>query len=319
MGESFNNVLPHGKVIEDPMGGVILSSFNAPGEVARAMVDLSQKKCGSSLLNLLVLGTAAGAYIGFGAQLAMTATVDTASFLGTGVSKLLFGAVFSVGLMIVVIAGAELFTGNNLIAVGVLAGRVPFRGLLRNWTVVYCANFLGSLLLVLLIHWTGLWKMGDGSLGAKAVSIARAKVGLTWTEAFFRAVLCNWLVCLAVWLAVAAKDVAGKIAGIFFPIMAFVASGFEHSIANMYFVPLGIAVKGEETVRAALVRAGDIPAGAVAEQLAGLTTGAFLVNNLIPVTLGNIVGGVLFVAAAYWLVYLGVRDQRPGGEENVPA
>jgi formate/nitrite transporter len=245
-------------------------------------------------LRLTILGIFAGVYIGFGAQLAIMVTHDMAGFLGVGMAKLIGGAVFSVGLMLVVIAGAELFTGNNLIALSVLGGKAKVGGLLRNWTIVYFANFAGSLLLVLLMYWSGLWKTNGGLVGAKALSIANAKVNLTFLQAFARGILCNWLVCLAVWMATSARTVVGKIWAIFFPIMAFVASGFEHSVANMFFIPMGLVLKGQTAV---------VTAAGLTDKLSHLTIGGF-VMNLIPVTLGNIVGGAFFVATLYWMVYV---------------
>lgn len=260
-----------------------------PATVADSLTrTVCVKKTQQSVLNLAILGIFAGVYIGFGAQLATFVTHDAAAFLGLGMSKLIGGAVFSVGLMLVVIAGAELFTGNNLILLSVLDRQVKLRGLLRNWTIVYIANFAGALLLVLLMYWGGLWKTGGGAVGAAAVKLADAKVGLSFLEALARGILCNWLVCLAVWMAVSARDVVGKIFAIFFPIMAFVASGFEHSIANMYFIPMGLALKGQ----------------GLAEASSNLTIGGMFVKNLIPVTIGNIIGGALFVAALYWIVYV---------------
>ncbi len=246
------------------------------------------KKTQQSFIRLSILGVFAGVYIGFGAQLATLVTHDLAAFVGVGLAKLIGGAVFSVGLMLVVIAGAELFTGNNLIFLSVLDRQIKPRGLLRNWGIVYFANLAGSLLLVLLMYWSGLWKTNGGAVGATAVGIANAKVNLTFLEAFARAILCNWLVCLAVWMAASARTVVGKIFAIFFPIMAFVASGFEHSIANMYFIPMGLALKGQ----------------GLAEATANLTVGGMIVKNLIPVTIGNIVGGAFFVATLYWVVYV---------------
>jgi formate/nitrite transporter len=260
-----------------------------PATVAESLSrSLCVKKVEGSFVRLAILGIFAGVYIGFGAQLATMVTHDAASFIGLGLSKLISGAVFSVGLMLVVIAGAELFTGNNLILLSVLDRQAKVTGLLRNWTIVYFANLAGSLLLVLLMYWSGLWKAGGGAVGATAVKIAGAKVDLPFLEAFARAILCNWLVCLAVWMATAARTVVGKVFAIFFPITAFVASGFEHSIANMYFIPMGLALKGQ----------------GLAEASANLTVGGMIVRNLIPVTIGNIVGGAFFVAALYWVVYI---------------
>ncbi len=265
-----------------------------PATVADSLTrTVCVKKTQQSVLNLTVLGIFAGVYIGFGAQLATLVTHDLATYVGLGMSKLIGGAVFSVGLMLVVIAGAELFTGNNLILLSVLDRQVRIRALLRNWTIVYIANFAGALLLVLLMYWSGLWKTGGGAVGLAALKVADAKVNLTFLEAFSRAILCNWLVCLAVWMAVSARDVVGKIFAVFFPIMAFVASGFEHSIANMYFIPIGLAMKWQ----------------GLGEASANLTIGGMFVKNLIPVTLGNIVGGAFFVATLYWIVY--VRGSKP--------
>jgi len=262
------------------------------------------QKVQASVLRLSILGLFAGIYIGFGAQLAIMVTHDMASFLGVGMAKLIAGAVFSIGLMLVVIAGAELFTGNNLIFLSVLDRQVSVGRLARNWTIVYFANLAGSLLLVLLMYWSGLWKVDGALVGAKALAIANAKVNLSWLESFSRGILCNWLVCLAVWMAVSAATVVGKIWAIFFPIMAFVASGFEHSVANMFFIPMGLAMKGQTAV---------VTAAGLADKLSHLTIGGMVIN-LIPVTLGNIIGGAFFVSTLYWVVY--IRKQRI--DEAVP-
>ncbi len=218
-----------------------------PGEVAGSACNASKAKSTLSFGKMVVLGMLAGAYIGFGAYFATTVGSDAAKFLGNGVGQLLFGAVFSVGLMMVVIGGAELFTGNNMfMVVGALQGEISWRSLIWNWIVVWVFNFVGALILVFIIYGAfygdggvGLFK---GSVGAKALAVAKGKLELGWWAAFFRAILCNWLVCMAVWLALASKDVVGKIFGIFFPIMAFVAMGFEHSVANMFFIPMGLLV-----------------------------------------------------------------------------
>ncbi len=251
-------------------------------------------KTQASALKLTILGIFAGVYIGFGAELAIMVTHDMAGFLGVGMAKLIGGAVFSVGLMLVVIAGAELFTGNNLIFLAVLDRQVSVNRLLRNWTIVYFANLVGSLLLVLLMYWSGLWKTDGGLVGAKALAIANGKVNLTFLQAFARGIMCNWLVCLAVWMAVSARTVIGKVWAIFFPIMAFVASGFEHSVANMFFIPMGLVMKGQTAI---------VTTAGLADKLSHLTIGG-MVMNLIPVTLGNIIGGAFFVATLYWVVYL---------------
>lgn len=250
------------------------------------------QKVNASILKLIVLGILAGVYIGFGACLATLIGHDAAKYLGLGLSRLVTGGVFSVGLMLVVIAGAELFTGNNLMLMGVLDKRAALSKMFYKWMVVFAANFLGSMLLAYLYYATNLWKMGDSAVGLAALNIANLKTNLTFTEAFSRGILCNWLVCLAVWMAIASREVVSKIFAIFFPIMAFVALGFEHSIANMYFVPLGIFLKGSNLVANTTLN------------LSGLTWGSFFLKNLIPVTIGNIIGGAFFVGLLYWLVYI---------------
>ena len=265
-----------------------------PATVAATLSEtVCVKKTNESVLRLTVLGILAGAYIGFGAQLATMVTHDLAGLLGVGMAKFMSGAVFSVGLMLVVIAGAELFTGNNLIFLSLLDRQVGALKLLRNWGIVYFANLAGSLLLVALMYWSGLWKTNNAAVGVAALKLADAKVNLSFLEAFARGILCNWLVCLAVWMAVSARDVVGKIFAIFFPIMAFVASGFEHSIANMYFIPMGLALKADV-----------ITATGLTDALANLTVGGMIVRNLIPVTIGNILGGAFFVSTLYWIVYI---------------
>ncbi len=267
-----------------------------PATIADTLTrTVCRQKTRESILRLTILGFFAGVYIGFGAQLAIMVTYDLAAFVGVGMSKLIGGAVFSVGLMLVVVAGAELFTGNNLIFLSVLDRQVRIRKLLRNWTIVYFANLVGSLLLVLLMYWSGLWKTDGGLVGAKALSIANAKVNLTFLQAFARGILCNWLVCLAVWMAVSARAVAGKVFAVFFPITAFVASGFEHSIANMFFIPMGLALKGQATI---------VATAGLTGALSNLTIGRMIIRNLVPVTIGNIIGGSFFVATLYWLVYI---------------
>ena len=249
-------------------------------------------KATSPWLSLFVLGVMAGAYIGFGGLFSASVTFDMASSMGIGLKKLVTGAAFSLGLMLVVIAGAELFTGNNLMVSSVITGRTTWQKVLAKWGLVYFANFIGSILLALLFYASGLWKTGNGALGMVALKTAYAKVHLTPTEAFVRAIGCNWLVCLAVWMALAARQTISKIFAIFFPIMGFVAIGFEHCVANMYFIPVGIFLSR---------LAGLAPEGI---DVSTITWGAFVVKNLIPVTIGNVIGGAVFVGLGYWGAYL---------------
>jgi len=273
----------------------ILPGFLSPGGIANAMIAIGKAKANLSISRMLLLGILAGAFIGFGSELATITTYDMPKYLGVGFTKFIFGSVFSVGLMLVIIAGAELFTGNNLIFIKVLNREGELGKMFKSWFWVFVANFLGSLILVWIMFGTGLWKTGNFAVGAKALAIANGKVNLGWWEVFTRGIGCNWLVCLAVWMSVASKDIIGKIFGVYFPIMAFVASGFEHCVANMYFIPMGLLLKGNDTV---------VAAAGLAGKLSNLTLQGFFVNNLIPVTLGNIIGGSVCVATVYWLAYL---------------
>jgi formate/nitrite transporter len=266
----------------------------APKTIAETVAQtVGVAKATSPWLTVFVLGILAGAYIGFGGLLSTTVTFDTASKWGIGITKILGGAAFSVGLMLVVIAGAELFTGNNLMVSSVMMKEITFSTMLKRWGVVFVANFIGSLIVVFVFYFSGLWKTGDGALGVAAVKIAYNKTALTFGEALWRGIGCNWLVCLAVWMALAARQIIGKIFAIFFPIMAFVAIGFEHSVANMYFIPTGIMLMNG---------AGFNSVSGVDPNILGWMN--FLWRNLLPVTIGNIIGGAVFVGMSYWGAYL---------------
>jgi len=293
--------------------------FLTPAEIAATACAAGKAKSELPILKMIVLGILAGAYIGFGANLATKiGSMDTLLPGGTPGGQFLFGAVFSVGLMLVVIAGAELFTGNNMAcAISAMNGQASWGGLLINWVVVFIANFIGSVMLVYIVFWGGYWGQADAAgaitltaMGSKALAIAKGKLALTWGQAFFRGILCNWLVCLAVWMAFAAKDIVGKIFAIFFPIMAFVASGFEHSVANMFFIPMGITIANAnpDMVAAATKMVDGVPVSVfnmTADQVVQFFSYAnFFSSNLLPVTLGNIVGGAIFVGGFYWLAYL---------------
>ena len=265
--------------------------FLPPAEAAAAIVAAGERILTQPASRTLVLSLLAGFYIAFGAQLATVVTSDAAAHLGLGISRFLGGSVFSLGLMLVVICGAELFTGNSLLTKAALQGRIPWGKLAENWGVVLFGNFLGSLFFAWMMFETGLWK--SGRIGEHAVGIAAAKCQLDFGAAFVRGILCNWLVCLAVFMATAARDVVSKMLACYMPIMAFVASGFEHNVANMYFIPEGLFIDR-----------------ALGQQTPGLTWGNFFLGNQLPVTLGNIVGGVVFVAFAYWYVHL-ARKVKP--------
>ncbi|HRY24129.1 MAG TPA: formate/nitrite transporter family protein [Geminicoccaceae bacterium] len=248
-----------------------------PAEIARLIERSGVAKARLGTLQTLTLGLLAGAFIAMGSM--FYTLVMTGDGLGFGPARLLGGLVFSLGLILVVIAGAELFTGNNLIVMAWVDRRITLLDLARNWTLVYVANFIGAVGTAVLLTLSGTLALGDGAVRETAFAIALAKTGLVWHEALFRGLLCNALVCLAVWLTFAARDVTGKILAILLPIAAFVALGFEHSVANMYFIPLawmngapGVGIDG-------------------------------LLANLVPVTVGNIIGGGGFVGLTYWLCY----------------
>ncbi|MHC4822599.1 MAG: formate/nitrite transporter family protein [Planctomycetota bacterium] len=257
-----------------------------PREIARKVESLGVVKAHTDAISLMVLAVLAGAFISMGALLFTVVVTD--SSLGFGITRLIGGASFSLGLVLVVIAGAELFTGNNLIAMAWASGRIGLREVLRNWFLVYLGNVIGCLGTVALTLWAGLDGLGAGAVGETAVGIAQAKSELPILEAFARGILCNALVCLAVWLAMGGRSVADKILAILFPITAFVAIGLEHSIANWFFLPYGIALDG----------------GAVS--VAGSAW------NLLAVSAGNIVGGTLLVSGVYWVAYL--RSERMQGK-----
>ncbi len=264
------------------------SSFKSPGDTARAVATTGGVKDKSKISHTILLGFVAGAYIAFGGLLAeITNAGMIAAGFPVGLSKFAFGAVFPVGLILVVIAGSELFTGNVMyMTMGLLHGKASWGGLARNWIVSWIFNFVGALFVAYVLAYLGGVILADPAITAGAIKVATGKVNLSWDVAFIRAIGCNWLVCLAVYLAFASDDIIGKILGIWFPIMAFVTIGFEHSVANMFFIPLGMFLGGE-----------------------GITWGTMLWNNIIPVTLGNIVGGAIFVACIYWFVYLRDTDE----------
>jgi formate transporter len=263
-----------------------------PSEMACRAVDAGASKANCGFPRTFALGVLAGAFIAVGACFYTTVVTGIPPAL-IGPAKLVGGLCFSLGLILVVVGGAELFTGNVLIVMAVLSGRTRLAHLARNWAIVYAGNFVGSLLIAVLAYFAWQWKLGDGAVGATAYSIAARKLSLPFATAFCSGILCNFLVCLAVWLCYAARTVADKVLAIVFPITAFVALGFEHSVANMYFIPYGIMLSHTPGFTASPT----------------LTIPAFLLNNLLPVTIGNIVGGGLLVGAIYWFIY--IRTDHP--------
>ena len=219
-----------------------------------------------------------------------------------GVIKLLGGLVFCLGLILVIVAGAELFTGNNLIVMAWAAGKISTGQLLRNWGIVYLGNFVGSIGTVVIMLLSKQYTFASGQIGLTALNIANGKVHLGFVQAIALGAMCNALVCLAVWLCFSARSTTDKILSILFPITAFVAAGFEHSVANMYFVPMGLLIKGFGGPQF------WANIGKTAADYADLTWGHFVINNLLPVTIGNILGGSLMVGAVYWFIFLRPRQ-----------
>jgi formate transporter len=275
---------------------------------------LGVRKAHLKWVNMFALAVLAGAFISLGAIFATTlssgsfatATPDAATTLTTtwptGFSRLLAGFAFSLGLILVVVGGAELFTGNNLIVMAWANRKVSSQLLLKNWIIVYLGNFVGALGTVLIMFFTRQYTFSSGAIGLQALTTANAKCGLDFVQAIALGILCNALVCLAVWLTFSARTTTDKILAIIMPITAFVAAGFEHSVANMYFIPMGLAIKyGDPAFYAQAVEKAGKP-------FANLDVTNMFVNNLIPVTLGNIIGGAILVGAAYWFIYL--RPQR---------
>ena len=249
----------------------------SPTEIAARVANAGVAKASLPFLQMFILALLAGAFIAFGGML--FTLVMTNHGLGFGPSRLLGGLAFSLGLILVVVAGAELFTGNNLIVMAWAERKVSSRQLLRNWVIVFIGNVVGSVGMAFLVFWSGTLELDSGRVAETAMSIASAKIAIPPIKAFFRGLLCNTLVCLAVWLCFAAHSLTDKVIAIVFPITAFVALGFEHSIANAYLIPIGY-----------LAGAADV-------------TMMRFFENMLPVTVGNIVGGSVFVALVYWLIY----------------
>jgi formate/nitrite transporter len=270
-----------------------------PPAMARRAEDVGVQKVAMETPRLLALAVLAGAFIALGGVFATTALAGAAD-APWGPVRVLAGVVFSLGLVLVVVGGAELFTGNALIVMAWSSGRVPTAALVRNWAIVFAGNLAGALATALAVYLSGIHRAaGGGAFGATAVSLAAAKLRLSLVEAVVLGVLCNALVCLAVWLALSARTTADRILAVVPPISAFVAAGFEHSIANVYFVSLALFIADLDPA--------FVAGRGLAETAGHLGWTAFLVRNLLPVTAGNVAGGALLVGAVYWFVYLRPR------------
>ena len=283
-------------------------SFDAllPPAMAGKATEIGVRKASLDIVSMFALSVLAGAFISMGAIFATTVSAGGAA-LPYGVVRLLAGLAFTLGLIMVVVAGSELFTGNNLIVMAFASGRITLPALLRNWIVVYLGNFVGALLTAYLMFLSGQYTFGNGAVGLTALNIGEAKTSLEFTQAMVLGIFCNALVCIAVWMCFSARSTVDKILAIIPPIAAFVAAGFEHSVANMYFIPIALFIK-----------AGGTPAFFTAIQktpsdFPNLTWGNFLAANLLPVTLGNIIGGAVMVGLVYWFIYLR-QVRRPSSE-----
>jgi formate transporter len=269
-----------------------------PPDMARKAEEIGVSKVHMQGTKAFALSLLAGAFIAMGANLSTVATTGVSSQLPFGVARLIAGSTFSLGLILVVVGGAELFTGNNLIVMAWASGKVTSREVARSWSLVYAGNFAGAVFMVGLILLCGQHSMAQGGIGLTALTIAEHKCRLHPLQAAALGVACNVLVCLAVWLCYSGRSVADKVLAIVPPVTAFVAAGFEHSVANMYFIPLGLALKqwaGEDFWRAIRQTPADFP---------HLTWSRFVLNNLLPVTIGNVLGGAVLVGLVYWAIYL---------------
>ncbi|MBQ9605822.1 MAG: formate/nitrite transporter family protein [Lachnospiraceae bacterium] len=267
----------------------------SPEEIAKRYSLVGASKTSQGLGRMFVLAIFAGAFIALGAFGSQVVSVGASV---ASVGRLLSALVFPVGLLMVLVAGAELFTGNSLIIVSVLDGKTSVIKMLRNWGVVYAGNFAGSVLVALLLVYSHSYSLFDEGLAKTAVNTAVSKIGLSFGDAFFRGVLCNILVCIAVWISFSAKELAGKILGLFLPIMLFVVSGYEHCVANMYFLPAGLLVTREYGL----------------QEGASITWNSIFVCNLLPVTIGNIIGGACLVGCGYYYTYL--KEAKTDGRES---
>lgn len=269
--------------------------FQTITEVIEQNIQNGIKKTNLTTKKLILLGIAAGFFIGIGAEASSLAMHGISN---VGLARTVAGAVFPIGLMLIVLLGGELFTGNCLISMAVYDKKAKLKGMIRNLTIVYISNFIGAALMAWMINNCGQLNFSDGGAGAFTIKVALGKVGIDPIQAIVSGILCNVLVCLAIFMAATAKDVAGKCIAIFFPIFVFVISGFEHCVANMYYIPAGIFAAQNPLY---VAKATELY-GITAEQLSGLNFGTMF-SNLVPVTIGNVIGGMVFVGLLYWYLY----------------
>lgn len=270
--------------------------FNSPAESVALKIEEAKTKSTMPFLKMIILGILAGAFIGLGAACSSTAAYGISD---TGLARLVTGCVFPVGLMMIIVCGGELFTGNCLMGIALLDKKIKLTGMLRNLGVVWISNFIGAALIALLVNFSGNLDYSDGALGAYTIKIAVTKSSISFGTAIVSGILCNMLVCLAVLASGAAKTISGKILAVFFPICAFVTAGFEHVVANMYYIPAGIFASLNSDY---LEKAVELY-GYTQEQLDALSVSGLL-SNIIPVTIGNIIGGGIFIGVSYYLAYV---------------
>ena len=275
--------------------------FNTPAEVISATLEGGKRKSQLPIGKMILLGIMAGAFIALGGATSSTAVHNLSN---VGVSRVLAGCIFPVGLMMIVFVGGELFTGDCLMVMDVMCGKVSWRRCLRSLCIVYLSNLLGALLIDVLLFYSGNLDYSEGLLGAYAIKVALGKVSIAPLRGLCSGILCNILVCIAVLMAGAASDIAGKVWAIFFPILAFVVGGFEHCVANMFYIPSGILAASNPVYAAKAQEA----YGITVEQLQQLTALNSL-HNFIPVTLGNIIGGMLFVGIPCYLIQKAAKSE----------
>lgn len=284
-----------------------------PPAMAFKAEQIGVSKANLEMINTFLLSVLAGAFIALGAVFSTTVTAGAAGVLPFGVTKFLGGLAFSLGLILVVVAGAELFTGNNLIIMAWASRKVTTVQLLRNWIIVYVGNFVGSIATALFMFLSGQFAFGSGAIGLNVLNIAAAKANLGFVQAIVLGILANALVCLAVWLTFSTRTTTDKILAIVFPITAFVAAGFEHSVANMYFIPVALFVKSGASAEF------WSQIGKTAADYSSLTWQGFLIDNLIPVTIGNIIGGTVMVGVVYWFIYSRQRQNASKNAQTQPS
>jgi formate transporter len=268
-----------------------------PGQMAHKAEEIGISKANMDTLSMLALAVLAGSFIALGAMFATVAWTTGGVLISYGVNRIIGGAVFSLGLILVIVGGAELFTGNTLIIMAWASRRLSYLKVLRNWMIVYFGNLIGALATAVFLFLSKQYTMGSGAVGVTALNIGLSKVNYDFAQAMMLGILCNALVCLAVWLCYSARTTTDKILAIIFPISAFVAAGFEHSIANMFFIPIAILIKNF---------APDVfwqVSGANPAAYQSLDWVSFFFRNLVPVTIGNIIGGAVMVGGVYWIVY----------------